>query len=416
MREAQSRLATFAGREVTEAAKNQLLSRHAQDIVDTLGRLKGAAMKGGQILSLEFSDLLPPEVVEILRELHDEASFVSYQEIEKRLRRDWGVERYTQVESTLSREPFAAASIGQVHEAALGDRRAAVKVQFPGVDKTIDSDLALLRSLVSAYLRFRGKQLPLDELFAELSQNLKREADYRKEAQSLEAYREHFAGDERFVIPQVFSDWSTRRVLALSYEEGTPLKRWFQQDPTPQERQRFGELVLELLIKEFFETGLVQTDPNSGNFLYRPAEGQLVLFDFGATRKFSKDLRRKYQRLLVEAEAQNEERVFDYAAKLFQLDEREPEKVRRLFLELMNSVVDIFRPENQPFNFADPEYIETARNRAFDFVQSVTYTPPPKDLVFLNRKVGGMFHLLKDAGCCMDMRPYWDRLVGAEIG
>ena len=225
--------------------------KQAQTLVDTLGDLKGAAMKAGQLLSLEASDLLPPEVIDILRQLHDSAPAMSFPQIQSILRAELGTQNFARI-SDLSPDPIAAASIGQVHAAQVDGRKVAVKIQYPGVATSIDTDLNMLKKFASGFLVLQGKNIPLDGLFEELKRGLKAEVDYTRELASLETYRDAFAGDTRFYIPEAFPELCSARVLTLEFVEGAKLGQWLKQEVPEADRTAFAELVVGLLVKEFY--------------------------------------------------------------------------------------------------------------------------------------------------------------------
>jgi aarF domain-containing kinase len=394
----------LSGHEKYESLKVRL--KQAEALVATLGQLKGAAMKAGQLLSLELSDLLPPEVTEVLRQLHDSAPSLDFDAVTKILRKELGAERFARLES-ISPEPIAAASIGQVHGARLNGRDVVLKIQFPGVAASIDSDLKLLKTLTAGFLRLQGKAIAIDPLFAEIRRGLKAEVDYVKEAQALAAYREAFAGDERYLIPEVYPEMSTHKVLTMERVGGIKLSDWLATEPPQEESHALAELILGLLVKEFFEAGLVQTDPNYGNFFYEPEKRRLILLDFGAVQRYSKKFRQEYRRLLNLAMTGDPIRIWEQAVQMGFLDEREGELVQALFLEVLELSVSMFRAESQPFDFGDSVYIEKVRNASLELIRRVEHTAPPRQLIFLNRKLGGMFHLLKDAGCRVDLSRFW---------
>jgi aarF domain-containing kinase len=386
----------------------------ASQLVESLSQLKGAAMKAGQILSLEFSDLLPPEITSILRKLHDESAAMDFPTVQKILRKELGPERFAKLEK-ISEEPVASASIGQVHTAMLDGRMVAIKIQFPGVDKSIGVDLGLVKQAMQSVLWFQKRSISLDALFAEFDRVLKQEVDYRKEAKFLEKFAEFTREETKYCVPEVNMQYSTKRVLTLSFEEGIRLKDWLQSSISELDRSQFADLVLELLFREFFEWGLVQTDPNYGNFLFRPDRFQLVLLDFGATNSYSLKIRKDVRRLLEYSLNHDETRLLDLAYSMKILDEREPAAVRDEFVAMMQLIVRIFRPEAQPFMFSDSGYLKEIREATLNFANHVKYTAPAQQLIFLNRKLGGMFHLLKDLRASADLSVFWERVRKLEL-
>jgi len=382
--------------------------KQTQDFVRTLGQLKGAAMKAGQFMSLEFGDLLPEEVSDVLRQLHDSSTFMPEAQMRSLLLHELGTERLAQLKG-LTAEPIAAASIGQVHRASLAGRDVVVKIQFPGVADSIDSDLAVLRRTMSAYLQLQGKTMDLVPLFEELARCLKQEADYLQEADNVAEFRQAFAGSS-YIVPEVFRELSTKKVLTLSYERGVKLVDWLRAEPGPKALQHFSALILDLLIQEFFVHGIVQTDPNYGNFLYRPQDGHLVLLDFGATNRYTAKFRQEFRLLLIAACDGDQAQVLKLTQDYGFFDRREPPEAVREYLELMRIVAGLFSRDKQPINFADEAFIKSARETVFRLVQEIKHSPPAKHLVFLNRKLGGMFHVLKDAGTTADLHAWFGKV------
>lgn len=387
--------------------------KQTQDLVDALSQLKGAAMKAGQLLSLEFSDLLPPEVVQILRSLHDSSTSMDSDQVRYIVMRELGGDRFSQMEGFTS-QPIAAASIGQVHKAVLHGKPIAVKIQFPGVASTIDSDLNTLKRFAKTWTQLRGKDINFDDFFEELATSLKLESDYLHEAKNVDLYRSKVGGGS-FVVPTVYHEYTTQKVLTLSFEEGIRINDWIKSKPSPEEATNFGQMLISLLIDEFFTFGVVQTDPNYGNFLYRPSTRQLVLLDFGATIHYEPTFRQEIQALFkVMAQKDHKalvQKIIDYGF----VDTRESTEVIELLVAMLEHVVLIFAVESQPFRFNDDSYLKTIRETSFKFVSKVQYSPPAKRLALLNRKLGGVFHLLKDLEVSMDMRPFIDRVLNAPI-
>jgi len=411
-REVSERIGGVVGASTPESSLATKI-KQTRDLVSALSQLKGAAMKAGQLLSLEFSDILPPEVVDVLRTLHDSGTFMPMDQVRYILLRELGSERLSELED-LTSQPIAAASIGQVHRAVLRGRPVAIKIQFPGVAATIDSDLEALNNIAKTITQVRGKNINFDDFFEDLAISFKKEADYLLEAQAVDLYRKKMNSGS-YVIPEVFHEFSTGKVLTLSFEEGVRINDWIKSKPSREEAHHFGTLLINLIIDEFFTFGLVQTDPNYGNFLYRPDKRQIVLLDFGATTayeaKFRREIRELFHVIAQKDQKKLVEMIFDYEF----LDRREPPEVTELMVLMLDRVVKIFNPKLQPFRFNDDTYLREIREMSVKFVMAVQYSPPAKKLTLLNRKLGGIFHLLKDLGVEMDMRPFVDRVLNTPI-
>ncbi|MES1185706.1 MAG: AarF/ABC1/UbiB kinase family protein, partial [Myxococcales bacterium] len=269
----------------------------ARLMVDSLGRLKGALMKAGQLLSIDASDVLPPEALAILGQLQAGAEPVEFETMRGVLVQELGPD-WEKAFDSFDTRPAASASIGQVHRAATEGTSVAVKIQYPAVRESIDSDLDVLQKLANGWLAVSRSKIDLGGVFEELRSILHREADYGHELASQLRFAKLVEHDPHFVVPRSFPRLSTTRVHTMTWEEGQPLGQWLQEAPPRADRLWLAQLLLELYCSEFFRWGLVQTDPNFGNFLVRSNTRQLVLLDFGATLEFEPDFRRGYVQLL----------------------------------------------------------------------------------------------------------------------
>ena len=169
--------------------------------------------------------------------------------------------------------------------------------------------------------------------------------------------------------------------------------------------------MLELYTREFWDWGLVQTDPNYGNFLIKPHPLTLVVLDFGATLRYDEEFRASYRDLLKDVSSRDPENIFDAFVKHGLLDPRESAESRRLLGEMMVISMEPFQPENQPFKFTDVDFAQRTRDITRAFSQSLKYSAPPKKILFLHRKLGGVFTFLKKLEIELDVSPYWDKLI-----
>ncbi|CAN5897470.1 AarF/ABC1/UbiB kinase family protein [soil metagenome] len=382
----------------------------AKLIAESLGRLKGAFMKAGQLLSLDASDLLPPEATEILSKLQGRAEPIDFAVIRGVLERELGLEGLREL-ADLDPEPAASASIGQVHRARAFGMPVAVKVQYPGIAESIDADIALLEKLGTSWLSLTGRDIDVAGTFAELREILHLEADYVRERSYLERFGALVAEDPRFEVPLAIPSLSSSRVLTMSWAEGTPLADWVRSAPPRDERVAFASAILDLYCQEFFQWGLVQTDPNFGNFLVRPAERRIVLLDFGATVEYDVGFRARYVELLRAVATGERRRILEAGVDFELLDPRESAETRELFVDMLVSAAEPFERRNQPFVFRNAEYAARSQEIVKRFTRSLELSPPPRRLIFLHRKLGGIFQLLKRIDVEIELSPYWEQMV-----
>jgi aarF domain-containing kinase len=396
--EASSRLKTW------ESEKEKLLLKvgHAQELVKTLSELKGASMKVGQLLSLDLGDYLPPEVTQILSKLHQDSTFLPFHEIAPLLQKELGA-KFVDFKN-ISINPIAAASIGQVHSAYLDGKKVVLKVQYPGVADSIPSDLKLLKLLLKQASFVFLKEVKLDDFFNELEVVLKLEADYENELLMHLMYQKIWQGGP-YIIPGPYADYCSKRLLVQEFIEGESLNSWLSRTPPRQERVQLAHTFMELYLKEFFHFGLVQTDPNPGNFLITP-QGQLALLDFGAVKSYSPEFIRDYKKILQGAFEQDGTKLLQATFDMGFLDRRESPEALLLYQEMMNELVMPFRSSGS-FDFGDKTYFEKSQRYSWELSKNLHYSPPPKDLIFLHRKLAGIFAIIKKLDVQVKLADYW---------
>lgn len=398
---------------VKQAQQLRVQVAQAKEIVASLGQLKGAAMKAGQLLSMELRDVLPPEVIEVLSQLQASGATVEFDEIFSILRDELGAERLATLE--ISPTPLASASIGQVHRATFHapdgtSHEVVLKVQFRGIAETIDSDLALLERIARLFLTVQLRHFDVTAVFDELRDVLLRETDYVHEADALERYRALAHQVKGLRVPSVFRELSTKRVLCLSYERGVTLDAYLATNPSQAARDAVTHQVLDLYFREFFEWGLVQTDANFANFLFRPEEGELVLLDFGATREYPPEFRAEYRKLLINTLSGDRAGALKAAQELSLIDPAEPAAAREALHALLETVLRVFQPAFQPVDFQDKRFVDEAAEKLKGYYSALTCSPPPAQLLFLHRKLGGVYSMGRALKARLQLVSYADNL------
>ncbi|MBM4250353.1 MAG: AarF/ABC1/UbiB kinase family protein [Deltaproteobacteria bacterium] len=391
----------------------QTRMKQAQDIVNTLGKLKGAAMKAGQLLSIEAASFLDPEVVAVLRQLQDHASFMPLDQVRFILLRQFGRDKFDTIED-ISAEPIAAASIGQVHTATIAGTPVAIKIQYPGVAKTIDADLAALKTLIMSLAKMTGRQLDIEPVLDEINKSLKQEVNYLKEATNTELVRQALTASD-YVIPRVYHEYTTETVLTESFETGLKVNEWIQGSPSRDEVQHFSQLVIKLMIDEMLLTGVVQTDPNYANFLYRPSSRQLVLLDFGATWTYTQEFRRDMQKLTLALLSGQIDEVMTGIYHRGYLDHKESNETKEHLREILRLLGEVGAAYPQPVALRDDLPHRQLRSAAHSVGRGIRHTSPPKDLVLIGRKLTGMLLLLREINAHVNFDQVRDHLRSINV-
>jgi predicted unusual protein kinase regulating ubiquinone biosynthesis (AarF/ABC1/UbiB family) len=262
--------------------REQFALRTAEDVTRTMGDMKGAVMKFGQILSL-MSGVLPDEMTAELASLQANAPPMAYGLVEQVFREEYGTTP-AKLFRRFEREPFAAASIGQVHRAVMDDgTRVAVKVQYPGVREAIEHDLANVGVMV-ALAGTLSRGLDAGPIISDLKDGILGELDYVAEARSQQRFYDEFHGHAFVRVPRVFHEPTTARVLVQEYFDGRPLADAHR---LPQaERDRIGEIIFRYAFGSIYRHRLFNGDPHPGNYLLLD-DGAVAFVDYGCVAEFS---------------------------------------------------------------------------------------------------------------------------------
>ena len=373
---------------------------NAKRVAKQLSAMRGAAMKVGQLLSMESADFLPPELADILSQLRDKAFIMPRQQLVQSLEEAYG-DDWEQQFSKFEYTPLAAASIGQVHRATtLEGEEIVLKIQYPGVAQSIDSDVDNIASLLRIS-RLLPKHVDISDLLTDAKAQLHDEADYLQESQHLQSFGDTFAQDERFIVPKFYPELSTKTVLAMEYVEGTPIDKLSGIAPSLVDRL-MGDL-FSLMLSELFELQLMQTDPNFANYLYQESTGKIVLLDFGATRKFTKKFSTDYKRLIRGVMAQDHDKTLLAAEKLGYLLQESSNEYQDFLVDIFNVALESFQ-EQGVYDFESAhlsERLSQLSEQAYDFKEF--WQTPPTDILYLHRKLGGMFMLATRLGAQVDV-------------
>ncbi|MEM0977682.1 MAG: AarF/ABC1/UbiB kinase family protein [Pseudomonadota bacterium] len=384
-------------------------------LTDQLARMRGAAMKLGQLLSMDAGDVLPEELTEILSRLRAQADYMPPKQLKTVLNAAWGDGWLSKFQS-FDVKPIAAASIGQVHRAVTKDgQEVAIKVQYPGVKRSIDSDVVSVGRLVKMS-GLLPADLDLGPLLEEAKAQLHDEADYLREAEHLCRYATHLYGDGRFIVPELIPEFTTETVLAMTYTPGVPMDHLEHSDYDL--RHRVVEALLELTLKELFSWKHMQTDPNFANYSFQPDTGRIVLLDFGAARAVPDWVSDGYLRLVISGLSNDVDGVSRESRALGFWSEDAPKSEQDQILSIMQFSFDMLKARG-PFDFADPSPALEMRQRGLDLAQDMTHVHiPPVETLFVQRKFTGMYLLARKLRAKIDLNallvPHVDRVSSSE--
>ncbi len=369
-------------------------------LADELARLRGAAMKAGQLVSMDYGAVLPPELAGPLARLQESGPPMPPRQLRRVLDRAWGPGWMAKFERFETR-PAASASIGQVHRARLrGGRDLAVKVQFQGVRDSIDVDLDTLAFMVRRS-GFLPKGADLDPFLDGVRTRLHREADYVSEAASLKAYADALGADRDFLTPGVLEDLSGESVLAMDWLGGGPLSTLDGADQAV--RDRAAQALVRLTLREVFVFGLIQSDPNPANFRFR-ADGRSALLDFGATETVTPERAASLLMVVRAGRAGDDAAVGEALTRAGAIADVQPAEVRaraitaaRMALAPLGSAA--------PFDFAGAGLVDRLREEGTALQAGGFNHTPPVDLAYIQRKVAGVYLIAARLQAKLALRP-----------
>ena len=399
----------FSSKDKREARHRAMLSSQAEFLVDELGKLKGSVVKIGQVMALYGEHFLPEEVTEALHTLEDQTTWLEWPSIERVLKDELGADRLAELE--VDPDPIGAASLGQVHRAR---RRSdglelVLKVQYPGVDEAVDSDLnAVAHLLKIARLVSFGPEF--NDWLEEVRDMMHREVDYRLEARTTEKFRQMLLSDPRFVVPRVLEEYCTAHVIASTYEPGHSVSSVAVRELSLDRRSELGRAALELFFRELFIWGEIQTDPNFGNYRIRIAgeEGadsntdQIVLLDFGAVQTYSPTFLDPVIQMIRASYEGDLPDVIDGGIRLRFMSRDWPDDVLDTFGKVCMSVLEPLNsdrsawPDNAvndqgQYRWKQSDLPSRVARQAARSAISRYFKVPPKEFVFLNRKLIGVY-------------------------
>jgi len=371
-----------------------------------LGQMRGAAMKLGQLVSMDSGDFLPRELADIFARLRADAQHMPPSQLNTVLVKHWG-KAWLENFERFDQRPIAAASIGQVHRALMNDNRdVAIKIQYPGVRRSIDSDVDNVASLLRLS-NLLPSTLDIAPVLKEAKRQLHDEADYLREGKYLERFSALLDGNPDYAVPTFYPEFSGKDVMVMSYIEGVAIESMAS---APQvERDRIATLLIELVLRELFEFHLMQTDPNFANYQYKPATRQVVLLDFGATRDLPKSVVKQYLGLLKNGLAGDKAGVLSSVLEMGFLNAQTVKNHRPQIDSMVDVAIDMVT-QTGPFDFGQTAFVGAMRDEGMSIAADRrNWHIPPTDSLFVQRKLGGIFLLASRLKARVDVRLLLER-------
>ena len=383
-----------------------LTPSNAAKVADQLSQLRGAAMKLGQLISMDAGDFFPPEFASVLARLRSSAHSMPPHQLKAVLNENWG-KGWLKKFKRFDTRPLAAASIGQVHRAQTKDGRdLAIKIQYPGVRLSIDSDV----DNVAALIKVSGllpKGVDITPLLGEAKQQLKQEADYEQEGAHLKRFGMLLDDDPHFLLPQLQEDLTTENILAMTFMEGRSIEQLAT--ASQETRDRMVSLLIRLMMRELYDFKLMQTDPNFANYFYTDDKAKIILLDFGATRDIPENLSMGYRALLAAGLASDWEAARATAVTMGLMGADAPGALETLMRETFEIIMEPINTRGY-FDFGATDIAERLRDKGMALRTGGFHHVPPPATVFFHRKFGGVYLLASTLKARVDVgeivRPY----------
>ncbi len=391
-----------------ECLKNKHEQELGKILFKGLSQMRGTALKASQLLSLE-AELLPKGIRDELLKSCYKVPPINRALVRKVFMQEFGAEP-SSVYETFDGKAFAAASLGQVHRATLeSGEKVAVKVQYPGISEAIDSDLKIL-SFVLSSVALTTNYLPKKEVMNitldEIKVCLKNEIDYELEAESTQWFADKLKGCE-IRIPQVYKDYSSKKVLCTELLQGQHIDEWLQGEPTQEQKNSAGQVILDTFLQCLFGLHAIHADPHMGNYLFLTS-GEVGLLDFGCVKHVKEGFCQTMAKILSAFKIGDQQVIFECYKQLKLFDKALPfdtyqKDIRPVLEPLQKWMSEPFKSDRYDFSkLHAPPILDQDHQGAVKFLNNIT-----RDQMYFDRSFFGVFQLLRKLGAVVQTKNEW---------
>ena len=398
----------FMSKEKKEKSKNETHAEIAKVIIESLGTLKGISVKIAQQVALGLP-FLPKEYLDEISKSFNSIPPINKALIRKIIKQE--LKDYPQnVFESFESDAFGAASLGQVHLATLEGEKFAVKVQYPGIAKSIDSDLGVLKFALTRFAKGEN----IDHIMDEVKARLEEEVDYEIEAENTNYFYENLKHD-LIVIPKINTAFSTKTVLTSTFLEGDGFEQFLATNPSQETRNHYAQLVFDSFFMGLYHMQMIHADPNPGNFIFME-KGQLGLIDFGCVKKLDDEFLETFSKLHVSLmDKVDDQEITEQYANLKMIDRDTPEKMLEFYQEVIKPLdriyIEIF--EEDTYDFKEHNDFSERGFKTIMEVQKKNITAVHnmnEDYIFVDRTLLGYYAMFEKMEAKIDTR-FAKRLV-----
>ena len=379
-------------------AKEDLEISNAENIYKTLSELKGGALKAAQFLSMD-KNFVPKIYRDKFKLAQCNATSLSYPLVVNLFKNNFD-KNPTQIFDTFSKEAIHSASIGQVHKATLDGKTYAVKVQYPGVAKSISSDMKWVRKIANKALKLKPKDL--EKYLDEVERKLKQETDYKRELKMAMEISEAYKEDKNISFPKYYKDLSTDNILTMSWEEGIPLTEYLETNPTQDQKNKIGQTIWDFYKRQLFDLFLIHADPHPGNFLVKK-NGDITVIDFGCVKKLPKKYGIILNELIYGKTINNKANFSKLLVDLKLIKNNDSPEEIEYFTPLFSEIITLLtKPfQKSKFDFGDKNFMGKfkeiiTRESSDKKILKLNPARGTKHLIFINRIIIGLFTIMDE--------------------